>query len=216
MIKKYGADAVRWFILSDSPPEKDIQWSDSGVNSSNKFLQKVWYLCSSLIKRKAKVSNKELEKNLNLKISELTGKIDLSINEFKFNVSIALFHETYKIFSKYTNEDVSNEILKINFIKVIKLMIPFVPHLSNECLELLGCKDKYNWPTIDETGQTEISFAIQVNGKTRDIITINKDLSEKNITQQILAKSKARKYLENVKIIKTIFIKGKIINYITK
>lgn len=95
-------------------------------------------------------------------------------------------------------------------------MIPFVPHLSNECLELLGCKDKYNWPTIDETGQTEISFAIQVNGKTRDIITINKDLSEKNITQQILAKSKARKYLENVKIIKTIFIKGKIINYITK
>ena len=216
MIERYGADAVRWFILSDSPPEKDIQWSDSGVNSSNKFLQKLWNLCSSLIVRKAKGSNKELEENLNLKISELTRKIDRSINEFKFNVSIALFYETYKIFNRYSNEDVSNKILKINFIKIIKLMIPFVPHLSNECLELLKCKDKYIWPIIDKTEKTEINFAIQVNGKTRDIITINKDLNEKNITQEILTKSKARKYLENVKIIKTIFIKGKIINYITK
>ena len=216
MIKKYGADAVRWFILSDSPPEKDIQWSDAGVSSSNKFLQKLWNLCSSLIERKTKESKKELEENLNLKISELTRKIDLSINEFKFNVAIALFYESYKIFNRYSNEDVSNEILKMNFIKIIKLMIPFVPHLSNECLELLGCKDKYIWPIIDKTGQTEINFAIQVNGKTRDIITIKEDLNEKKITQQILAKSKARKYLENAKIIKTIFIKGKIINYITK
>ena len=157
-----------------------------------------------------------MEENLNLKISELTRKIDLSINEFKFNVAIALFYESYKIFNRYSNEDVSNEIIKMNFIKIIKLMIPFVPHLSNECLELLGCKDKYIWPKIDKTGQTEINFAIQVNGKTRDIITIKEDLNEKKITQQILAKSKARKYLENVKIIKTIFIKGKIINYITK
>ena len=81
-----------------------------------------------------------MEENLNLKISELTRKIDLSINEFKFNVAIALFYESYKIFNRYSNEDVSNEIIKMNFIKIIKLMILFVPHLSNECLELLGCK----------------------------------------------------------------------------
>ena len=124
-------------------------------------------------------------------------------------MAIALFYESYKIFNRYSNEDVSNEIIKMNFIKIIKLMIPFVPHLSNECLELLGCKDKYIWPKIDKTGQTEINFAIQVNGKTRDIITIKEDLNEKNYLV-ILAKSKVRKYLENVKIMKLYLLKEKL------
>ena len=95
-------------------------------------------------------------------------------------------------------------------------MIPFIPHLSNECLEVLKCKDKYNWPQIIKTKQMQIDFAVQVNGKTRDIITVKKNSDEKSITQQVLTHSKASKFLLNVKIIKTIFIKNKIINYIIK
>ena len=216
MIEKYGADAVRWFILSDSPPEKDIQWSDVGVISSSKFLKKIWNLCCSLNLRKVKVINKDLEANLNSEISDIARKIDYSINEFKFNVSIALFYESFKILNSYINVDVSNENLKLNFTNIMKLMIPFVPHISNECLELLGCKNKYIWPKINKTEKTQIKFAVQINGKTRDIITIKKNEGEKEITQQILANSKANKYLKNVKIRKIIFIKDKIINYIIK
>ena len=96
----------------------------------------------------------------------------------------------------------------------MKLMIPFTPHLALECLESLKCEDVNNWPNIKENTIEEIKFAIQVNGKTRDIVDIKKDMLEKEITEIIMNNSKAKKYIENKKIIKTIFIKNKIINYI--
>ena len=78
MIKQYGADAVRWFILSDSPPEKDVQWSDTGVASANKFLQKIWNLNYSNLK-KNKISDKKLNNKFNLEIENFVNKIDTSI-----------------------------------------------------------------------------------------------------------------------------------------
>jgi len=98
MINLYGADAVRWFILSDSPPEKDVQWSDSGVSSSNKFLQKIWDLNVQIRSRKENTINKKLVERFDLSIDTLVKKIDKSIEEFKFNVTIAHFYEIYKIF----------------------------------------------------------------------------------------------------------------------
>ena len=96
-------------------------------------------------------------------------------------------------------------------------MIPFTPHLAFETLELFKCKSVNVWTKIDkENISTEIKLAVQINGKTRDIISIQKDLNEKDINLHILKQSKAKKYLENNKIIKTIFVKNKIINYIVK
>ena len=100
--------------------------------------------------------------------------------------------------------------------KIMKLMIPFVPHLAHECLEFLGCKSINKWPNIEKNIQEEIKLAVQINGKTRDIINVNKDLVEKEIKEIILKSSKAKKYIENKKIDKTIFIKNKIVNYIVK
>ena len=96
----------------------------------------------------------------------------------------------------------------------MKLMIPFTPHLSYECLELMKSLDNNSWPTIEKNIDLDIKMAIQVDGKTRDIITTKKDMNEKEILEVVLKNSKARKYLENNKIIKTIFVKNKIINYI--
>ena len=90
MINKFGADAVRLFILSDSPPEKDIQWSDNGVSAANKFLQKIWNLNLSIINDKNNNRNEILEKEFNLQINNYIKKIDTSIKGFRFNVSIAL------------------------------------------------------------------------------------------------------------------------------
>ena len=214
MIKKYGADAVRWFILSDSPPEKDVQWSDSGVVSSNKFLQKIWNLNLQVKNRKDCVLNKDLAEKFDTEIKILVSKIDKSINEFKFNVSIALFYETHKTFSNYLNKEIDNKSLKKNLIIIMKLMIPFIPHLSNECLELLGCINKSQWPEINKDLQDEVKFAIQINGKTKDVINIKKNLEQSLVMQSILNNSKARKFIKDKKIIKTIFVKNKIINYI--
>ena len=94
-------------------------------------------------------------------------------------------------------------------------MMPFTPHLAHECLELFKCKDLDNWPKVDKKNIiTEISLAVQVNGKTRDVVKVNKDLDEKSVTNLILESSKAKKYLEGKKVMKTIFVKNKIVNYI--
>jgi leucyl-tRNA synthetase len=216
MIEKYGADAVRWFILSDSPPEKDIQWSDTGVASSNKFLQKIWNLSLQVLNREDAKPKKAIEENLINKIEAIANKIDGSIDTFKFNVTIAQFYEAYNTLNQHLILEISNKSLANCTIKIIKLLLPLTPHIANELLDLFKCEERYKWPSINKNLHEDISFAVQVNGRTRDIITINRDLSQKEIEKKIEEKSKAMKFIGNKKIIKIIFIKNKIINYIVK
>tara|TARA_E500000178_G_C17030669_1_gene760405 strand:+ start:441 stop:2954 length:2514 start_codon:yes stop_codon:yes gene_type:complete len=216
MIQQYGADAVRWFILSDSPPEKDVQWSDTGVISSSKFLQKIWSLNSQILSKKTNTGNQDKITKFNTLIESFVSKIDKSIEEFKFNVTVAHFYEVYRVFTKHINLELSKECLILNITKIMKLMIPFTPYLAYECLEKLKCKNINTWPEIKGINLNEIKFAIQVNGKTRDIITIQNNLKEEEIYKIILKSSKAKKFIENKTISKTIFVKDKIVNYIIK
>ena len=215
MVNLYGADAVRWFILSDSPPEKDVQWSNVGVSSSNKFLQKIWNLNISIFNRKINDINKNDEEKFIKEVDNYVSKIDIAINNFRFNVAIAQFYELYNYFKDKLDTKLDNKVLKESVIKFMKLMIPFTPHLAYECLELLKCDTINKWPDVNKNLQLEIKFAIQINGKTRDIITIEKDTLENEINDIIKDNFKIKKYFENQKVIKTIFVKNKIINYIT-
>ena len=215
MINQYGADSVRWFILSDSPPEKDVQWSDIGVESANKFLQKIWNLNYLISKKTEKTIDQELEKKINIETNSLINKINESIENFRFNVSIAHFYQAYRVFKDYLALDINSNVLQSNICKIMKLMIPFTPHLAFECLEMFKCKTVNAWPEVDKKNiLNEIKVAVQVNGKTRDILTVKKDLIEEEIEKIILKDSKAKKYIETKKITKRIFVKNKIINYI--
>ena len=116
IIEIYGADAVRLFILSDSPPEKDVQWSESGMSSSFKFIQKFWLLnneISNLIKKDKVEPNKEIEIFTNQSID----KINFALEKFRYNVIIAVFHEIYSFFKKILEENKNYENLKVNFEK---------------------------------------------------------------------------------------------------
>ena len=219
MIKKYGADAVRWFILSDSPPEKDVQWSDSGVISANKFLQKFWNLNQTIVNLEAnekygKESNNQFTNRIDLYVLKITDYID----QFQFNVCIAQFHEVYRFFNNQLNNKINKSTFIYNLEKIMKLLVPFTPHIANECLENLKTKNLNQWPPIrrEILNEIEINIVIQINGKTRDIIKFNKNATESNITKKVLDTSKAKKYIENKEISKTIYVKNKIINYIVK
>ncbi len=219
MIKKYGADAVRWFILSDSPPEKDVQWSDQGVNSANKFLQKFWDLNNQIINLKDSSSKKDKSTELEIKVNIFMKKLTKSIESFQFNVSIALFYEIYRVLKKGFEDRVKKKVLHECLSNVMKLLIPFAPHLAHECLSTLGVKTFDKWPTINETLITKdekIKMPVQINGKTRDILDIKKDLSEKELLKIVTKSIKIKKYTENKKILRTIFVKNKIVNYIIK
>ena len=219
MIKKYGADAVRWFILSDSPPEKDIQWSDNGVVSANKFLQKIWNLNQKIINLKLETGKDEnVENKFSNRIDLFVFKITNYINNFQFNVCIAQFYEAYKFINDQLNKDIGKDVMRENLIKIMKILIPFIPHLANECLENLKENNINNWPVVKEgiISDLEINLVIQINGKTRDVIKLKKGTDKEKIKKIIMIESKAKKYLDNKEIIKIIFVQDKIINYIVK
>ena len=114
-------------------------------------------------------------------------------------------------------KQISSDVLKMNAVIIMKLLVPFIPHLARECLELLKCTSPNKWPEVDTKNiKTNVKFAIQINGKTRDIITISKDINEDGVNKIVLNNSKAKKYLVDKNVIKTIFVKNKIINYIVK
>jgi len=214
MIKQYGADSIRWFILSDSPPEKDIQWADAGVLSANKFLQKIWNL-NFLVKERNEKNNYDDEEKFISKVNNYIIKIDNSIQKFRFNVCIAYYYELYRYINSCLNLNIRNKTYNEIMQKIMKTMIPFIPHLAYECLEKLNCKSTNIWPEINQDNANKtINIAIQINGKTRDVISVAANENEEEIKKLVINESKAKKYIEKRIIRKIIFVKNKIINYI--
>jgi leucyl-tRNA synthetase len=215
IIKMYGADAVRLFILSDSPPEKDIQWSDTGISASYKFLQKLWSLNEKIINNKTKFSkfDNELEKFTNQIIKKLGDDLD----RFGFNVTIASVHKIHSFFNQHTNKEDWGSNFHKNYINILKAINPIVPHFSNECLEKLNMStENMEWPTIDKKYLEEEIFNIvtQINGKKRKVFSISKSIDEKTLIENIKKDEQIKKYLDNKEIIKTIYIEKKLINFI--
>ena len=217
IIKLYGADSVRLFILSDSPPEKDIQWSDTGISASFRFLQKFWTLNEKIIKNRNKFST--FDENLEKFNNQIIDKLERDLDRFGFNVVIASIHKIYTFYSKQiSKEDWGNNFYK-NYINILEVINPVMPHFSNECLEKLGQKiNEIKWPTIDQKYLKKEIFniVIQINGKKRKIFAMNKILDKETIVKNIKNDLQMKKYLDNKQIIKTIYVENKLINFIIK
>jgi leucyl-tRNA synthetase len=214
----YGADAIRLFILSDSPPEKDIQWSEGGVNASNKFLQKIWNLNNLIKQRKDIKSNTAEVENYMGNFNSHIFKISNLIENFQFNVAVANIYELHKLMFTSLKKEINNSIFKETLQNFMKTLIPFTPHLAYECLEKLNISKSYKWPEIDKstTIKKKIRIAIQVNGKTREILEVEKDINENELTNECKKNTKITKNLYGKEVIKTIFIKNRILNFLIK
>jgi len=221
MIKNYGADAVRLFILSDSPPEKDVQWSDQGMLASYKFIQKFWILHKKLT-LKIEESEQRQKQNFNEAIEEFTNqmlnKINISLNKFSYNVIIANLHEIYSFFNKVSEEKNVYKNLLNNYEKILTIMLPVTPHLASECLGEIKKNNNYSWPEISlkYLQKKKYNIVVQINGKKRSIILIEKSIEEADLLKKIKKAKELEKFLSGKDIIKTIFIKDKLINLIVK
>ena len=217
IINQYGADAVRFFILADSPPEKDVQWSEEGMISSYKFIQKFSLLNEQILKI-IKIKSEKQSEELEIFTNQSINKINQALKKFRYNVIIATYHEIYSYYKKVVENGKNFQNLKDNFQKIILVMIPVIPHLANECLEKLNYNKNICWPKVKQKYlQTETNnIVIQVNGKKRSIISVEKGIQEEEIINQIKSKQLIEKYLNNGKIIKTIYVKNRLINYIVK
>jgi leucyl-tRNA synthetase len=217
MIDKYGADSVRFFILADSPPERDVQWSDDGMLSSFKFIQKMWDL-SEKIYEILKFKHEEDNEKINFFTNQIINKINQSLEKFRYNVIIANFYEIYSFFRKIAEEKKNYKNLKENFKNILIIMSPVIPHFANECLVKLGYNENLSWPKVDNKSlnQDKKLIVIQVNGKKRNTLYIKEDLDEKELTHLIKRKLLISKYLNEGKLIKTIYVKDKLINFLIK
>ncbi len=213
IINNYGADAVRLFILSDSPPEKDVQWSEQGMTASYKFLLKLWTLHQK-IKNKIKIENKNQNRKLDKFTNQMISKITNNLENFNYNVIIANIYEIYNFFNKEIVNDIDNNLLRENYIKILTLMAPAIPHFSHECLEDLGYFESLSWPSIDKSqlNENKIDYVIQINGKKRAILNENRDINEESLLSKVKTNKLSNKYLKNKTIKKIIFVKNRLIN----
>ena len=215
IIKNYGADSVRLFILSDSPPEKDVQWSDQGMLASFKFVQKLWTLNSKILD-KIKDNNQGDEGNdLTKFTNQLINKITQNLEKFHYNVIVANFYEMYNFLIKEIDKPIKKEILIENYKKILILMNPFIPHFSNECLNTIN-ENQINWPKISKKDliEEDINFVVQINGKKRAILKVKRDVVEKEILEIIKTNLEIEKFLKDQTIKKSIFVPNRLINII--
>ena len=218
IISEYGADAVRMFILSDSPPEKDVQWSEQGIIASYKFIQKFWTV-HVLIKSQIKVNIEKNVRNFDKSIEEFTNqtinKININLEKFSYNVIIANLHEIYNFYSQAYKTECIN--LNDNYIKILKVIFPVLPHFASECLSDLTIEE-IKWPVVnkDYLKSSNYKIVVQINGKKRLLFESNEDLDETNLVNKLREIKEIKKYIEKKDIFKTIFIKNKLINLIIK
>ena len=220
VIQKFGADAIRWFILSDSPPGKDIQWSEEGISSSFKFIQKLWNLNLNIIGRK----DKKMDENENNKLEKYTIKMFFNINKnlenFQYNVVIANFYDIYNNYITFIdNQKISGDFLRKNFEKILVLIMPILPHFASECLTMLNPKlnlENISWPVYDKVlmEDSDCNIVIQINGKKRSLIRLPINSEEKFVIEKAKLESNVKKYLINNNIIKQIYVKNRLINFI--
>ena len=222
MIKNYGADAVRFFILSDSPPEKDVQWSEQGMLAAYKFIQKFWLLHQNIkekiFAKKIALNSKKnsIEEELEEFTNELIDKVTKNLESFQYNVLIANYHEIYNRLSKMKVNEISSKILLDNYLKILTILSPVAPHFSSECIDELKMKIDPNWPTVDKNIiQKKISsIVIQINGKKRGIIACDINTDESKILEIIKLQKQYEIYIKDKTIKKTIYVKDRLINLI--
>jgi len=216
MINIYGADSIRWFMLSDSPPERDIQWSLDGVSASSKFIQKLWKLNSEISSKKdsdLKSGDIILQKAVNKTVYNITKNLE----NFQYNVVIANIHEIYNILNQHVIDGkTSSQTLKNEWEKIIMLLLPLTPHLAYECYEKINKKfywPKYNSKLLEEQ---DSKIVIQVDGRKRGMLEMPTNSKEDSVIAKAKKVGNVSKYIGKEKIIKKIYIKNKLVNFITK
>jgi len=216
MINSYGADSIRWFMLSDSPPDRDVQWSLEGVSAAFKFIQKLWKLNNEILNRKdsrSKIEDIVLQKAVNKTVYNVTKNLE----NFQYNVVIANMHEIYNTFSRHViNDKTSNKTLKNEWEKITMLIMPLAPHLAHECCEKI--EKKFYWPeyNLKLLEDKKCKIVVQVDGRKRGILEMPINSEEKTIIKKSKEINNVLRYVENSIIIKNIYIENKLVNFITK
>ena len=232
IFENYGADTARLFILSDSPPARDFDWSDAGVEGCYKFLNRIWTLISSnqndinlnySIPANLPKEDDKLVRIVNIAIKGITNDIE---TDFQFNTVISKYRELVnsiadwrKAKGELTEDD--KQVFSYAIAMLIKLMSPVTVHMSEEIWENLGGEGSIHdqpWCEYDENlaKLTDFTLVVQVNGKVRDKITVDESMGKEEMEQTALASEKIKEYTDGKTIVKVIVVPKKLVNIVVK
>ena len=212
IIESFGADTARWFMLSDTPPERDIEWTSAGAEGAWRFIQRIWRLVNEAASQELGTMTQDLTKTMHKTIAAVTD--DLS--ELRFNRAIARIYE----FSNAIGSALQSKAQVREAVETLVLLFaPMMPHLAEECWKVLGKPGMVvstPWPRFDENlvRDEEVTLAIQVNGKRRDEIRVAKGLGKEQLEPMVLGREAVRRSLDGKPVLKFIVVPDRIVNIV--
>ena len=232
MIKKYGADTARLFCLFASPPEKDLDWSDKGVEGSSRFLQRVWRLITERLDDMKGVeagfeplTDESDSVQLAYLLHKTIKKVTEDIDRFHLNTAIArimeLVNGLYKYLEKERKDKKSKRLVRGAFESVVTLLFPFVPHIAEELWEMLGKDPRTigrDWPRFSAQYVEEdtVLVVVQVNGKLRDRCEVDRDMGQEQLKDLVFTLDNVKRHIEGKTVVKTIVVPNKLVNIVVK
>ncbi|MHB0976383.1 MAG: leucine--tRNA ligase [Candidatus Aquicultorales bacterium] len=224
IIDRYGADTARLFILFASPPEKELEWSDRGVEGSYRFLNRVWRLVgetSGLLKGEDRPLDKR-DEDLKRRVHQTVKKVGDDIESFGLNTAIASIMELVNSIRSYLDEGEANPaVVKEAVGKLVPMLAPFAPFLAEELWERIGKAESVYleaWPSYDpEVAKApEVTLVVQVNGKVRDRITVPADLSEEKMKEAAVESENVKRFVEGKQVVKVVTVPGRLVNIVVR
>jgi leucyl-tRNA synthetase len=233
IIDRYGADTARLFILFAAPPERDLEWSDQGVEGSSRFLHRLWRLVYGYLNRLQDQAsslpitiNTRPDKDLNLAVHATIKKVTEDIDQrFNFNTAISAIMELVNHLHRYLDDipvEQQNAALVGEALDYLTLLLaPFAPHVTEELWQIRGHQDSIyhqKWPQYDPLAllQDEVTVVIQVNSKVRDRLTVPAGLNAQELQQRALAKDKIKAFLAGKQLVKVVAIPDKLVNIVVR
>ncbi len=214
IVAQFGADTARWFMLSDSPPERDVEWTASGAEATAKHLSRVWRLADEAAKSEGPAT--PADGALAREVAKATRDVTAAITGFAFNKGIAAL---YALTNAVSRSDAGPQAKRTAFRAMAQLMAPFVPHLAEEVWAMCGGKGLVAaapWPEVDPALLVEdvVTLPIQINGKRRSEVTVPKDMAAAEVERLVLADETVQKFLAGQPVKKLIVVPGRIVNVV--
>ena len=223
----YGADTARWFMLSDSPPERDVIWTEDGVAGAHRFVQRVWRLIAESVEsrtagRPTNGSGAASDGDafaLRKQAHRALKAVEENIEALRFNVAVARIYELVNAISAASGRLDGDPTFRESLDILIQMMAPMMPHLAEECWAALGHNDLVStrpWPKVDHALLVEetITLPVQVNGKKRGELTVAIDASQADVETATLALDAVRRALDGQRPKKIVVVPKRIVNVV--